>query len=135
MIVTICATFQSVLVNVSTPGATVPSVVSLEVSAMVTLAVGAVLSTTAKVAVPPSSVVLSPEIGVTEMPGPTAVATTLSENSDVLPPESVAVAVTRSPAPSTPAAKVNEKRRAVESIAPGTTPPTTPDPSKVWPSP
>ena len=98
---------------------------------MVTFAVGAVLSTTEKVAVPPSSVVVSPEVGVTVMPGPTAEATTLSENSEVLPPASVAVAVTRSPTPSTPAAKVNENCRAVESTDPGTAPLTTAEPSKV----
>ena len=70
VMVTVRATFQSVVVKVSTPGVTVPSVASLEASAMVTFAVGAVLSTTEKVAVPPSSVVVSPEVGVTVMPGP-----------------------------------------------------------------
>ena len=45
-----------------------PSVVSLELRPMVTSAVGWVFSTTVKVAVPPASVVVRPEVGVTVMP-------------------------------------------------------------------
>ena len=54
--------------NVRLAGETVPSVVSLELSAIVTSAVGCVLSTTVKVAVPPASVVVSPAVGVTVIP-------------------------------------------------------------------
>ena len=45
-----------------------PSVVSLELSPTVTSAVGCEARTTVKVAVPPASVVVSPEVGVTVMP-------------------------------------------------------------------
>ena len=45
-----------------------PSVVSLELSPIVTSAVGCELSTTVNVAVPPASVVVRPEVGVTVMP-------------------------------------------------------------------
>ena len=58
--VTVCATFQFAVVKVRLAGLTVPSVVSLELSAIVTSAVGWVLSTTVNVAVPPASVVVSP---------------------------------------------------------------------------
>ena len=52
-------------------GETVPSVVSLLVSATVTLAVGRDASITVKIRVRPAgaSVVTSPEVGVTVMPG------------------------------------------------------------------
>ena len=52
MTVTVCATFQFAVVKVRLAGLTVPSVVSLELRAIVTSAVGWVLSTTVKVAVP-----------------------------------------------------------------------------------
>ena len=55
--VTVCATFQLAVVKVSDAGATVPSVGSLELSAIVTSAVGCAVSTTVNVAVPPASVV------------------------------------------------------------------------------
>ena len=45
-----------------------PSVGSLELSAIVTFAVGCVLSTTVNVAVPPASVVVRPVVGVTVIP-------------------------------------------------------------------
>ena len=60
---------QFAAVNVRLAGATVPSVGSLELSAIVTSAVGCVVSTTVKVAVPPASVVVRPVVGVTVMPG------------------------------------------------------------------
>ena len=66
--VTVCATFQFAVVKVRLAGRTVPSVVSLELSAIVTLAVGCVLSTTVNVAVPPASVVVRPVVGVTVIP-------------------------------------------------------------------
>ena len=69
MTVTVCGAFQLAAVNVRLAGATVPSVVSLELSAIVTSAVGCAVSTTVKVAVPPASVVVRPEVGVTVMPG------------------------------------------------------------------
>ena len=54
--------------KVSDAGLTVPSVVSLELSPIVTSAVGCASSTTVNVAVPPASVVVSPLVGVTVMP-------------------------------------------------------------------
>src|SRR3954471_7828885 len=66
--VTVCAAFQLAGVNVSAAGETVPSVVSLEDSAMVTLAVGWALRATVKAAVPPASVVVRPAVGVTVIP-------------------------------------------------------------------
>ena len=66
--VTVCGTFQFAVVKVRLAGLTVPSVVSLELSPMVTSAVGWVFSTTVKVAVPPASVVVRPDVGVTVMP-------------------------------------------------------------------
>ncbi len=65
--VTSWAEFQLALVNTRLGGDTVPSVVSLLLSPMVTSAVGWLFSTTVKVAVPPASVVL-PEIADTVMP-------------------------------------------------------------------
>jgi hypothetical protein len=43
-------------------------VASPELNPMVTSAVGCVVRTTAKIAVPPASVVVRPEVGVTVMP-------------------------------------------------------------------
>ena len=67
--------FQFTPVNFTTPpanpmfsGLTVPSVGSLELSAMVTSAVGCDVRTIVKVAVPPASVVVRPVVGVTVMP-------------------------------------------------------------------
>ncbi len=69
MTVTVCAVFQLAGVKVRLVGETVPSVVSLLDSAMLTLALGWVPSTTVKVAVPPASVVIRPMVGLTVMPG------------------------------------------------------------------
>ena len=77
--------------NVSVVGLTVPSVVSLLERWITTGKAGTVFSFTVKVAVPPASVVVKPLVGVTVMPGATAV--WQAENSDVLPLGSVAVAV------------------------------------------
>ena len=55
------------VVKVRLAGLTVPSVVSLEVTLIVTFAVGCELRTTVNVAVPPASVVF-PEIADTVMP-------------------------------------------------------------------
>jgi len=66
--VIVCGTFQLAGVNVTDPVDTVPSAVLLDASAMVTLPSGSVSSTMLKVAVPPLSVVTSPDVGVTEMP-------------------------------------------------------------------
>ena len=66
--VTVCATFQFAGVNVRLAGADRALVVSLELSAIVTSAVGCDVSTTVNVAVPPASVVVRPEVGVTVMP-------------------------------------------------------------------
>src|SRR5688500_6151301 len=82
--VTVCATFQSLGVNVIDDTKAKPSVASPEDTAMVTSSVGCVPSTTVKLAVPPSSVVDSPATGVTAMEGATAAAATLRANSEVL---------------------------------------------------
>ena len=66
--VTACGTFQFAGVNVRLAGRTVPSVASLELSPMVTSAVGWLFRTMVKVAAPPASVVVRPEVGVTVMP-------------------------------------------------------------------
>src|SRR5712691_9878087 len=66
--VTVCATFQFAVVNVSDTGATVPSVRSFDDNPIVTLAVGWLVRTTANVAVPPASVVVSPDVGLTVIP-------------------------------------------------------------------
>ena len=47
---------------------TVPSVVSFELKPIVTSAVGCEFSTIVNVAVPPASVVVRPDVGVTVMP-------------------------------------------------------------------
>ena len=67
--VAVCAVFQLAGVKVKFAGDTVPSVVSLLESAIVTSAVGWLVSTTVKAALPPASVVTrSPPIDVTVMP-------------------------------------------------------------------
>ena len=66
--VTVWAVFQLAVVNVKLAGETVPSAVLLDERPRVTLAVGCELSTTVKVAVPPASVVVSPDVGVTVIP-------------------------------------------------------------------
>ena len=60
--VTVCATFQFPLVKMRLAGLTVPSVGLLELRAIVTSAVGSVVSTTVNVAVPPASVVVRPAV-------------------------------------------------------------------------
>src|SRR5688572_15452060 len=66
--VTVCGTLQSPLPKVRDAGATVPSVRSDELSAMVTSAVGSVSSTIVNVVAPPASDVASPATGTTVMP-------------------------------------------------------------------
>ncbi len=66
--VTVCATFQFAGVNVSEPGATVPSVRSALVTGSVTFATGCVLRTTVNVAVAPHSPVSRPAVGATVIP-------------------------------------------------------------------
>jgi hypothetical protein len=61
--VTVCGTFQSAAVNVRLAAETVPSVVSLEATGMTTSAVGSLVRTTVKLAVPPASVVPRPATG------------------------------------------------------------------------
>src|SRR5207247_2280361 len=61
--------FQLAAVKVRLDGDTVPSFVLELLRPMVTLLVGWELRTTLKLAVPPASVVTSPEVGVTVMPG------------------------------------------------------------------
>ena len=66
---TVCGVSQFAAVNVSCAAEIVPSVRSELDSPIETSAVGAALRTIEKVAVPPASVVNSPEIGVTVIPG------------------------------------------------------------------
>src|SRR5258706_415092 len=68
-IVTVCGVLQLAAEKVSDDATGVPSVVSLETIEKVTLAVGCVARTTVNVACPPASVVVSPLVGVTVMPG------------------------------------------------------------------
>ena len=56
--VTVCGTFQFVAVNVRLGGLTAPSVVSLLLSGIMTLAVGWLFSDTLKVTLPPASLVV-----------------------------------------------------------------------------
>src|SRR5438093_1100013 len=66
--VTVCATFQFAAVNVSEAGATVPSVRSLDDSAIVTLAADWLRKANVHVAVPPASVGVSPDVGLPVIP-------------------------------------------------------------------
>ena len=66
--VIVCGVFQLALVKVTLAALTVPSVGSFEIKPIVTSAVGCEFSTTVKVAVPPASVVVKPDVGVTVMP-------------------------------------------------------------------
>jgi len=68
VMVMVCGTFQFTVVNVTLPALTVPSVVSVELSPIVTSAVGWAFNTTVNVAVPPASVVTSPDVGTTVIP-------------------------------------------------------------------
>ena len=68
MSVTVWAVFQLAAVKVRLAGETVPSAVLPDERPIVTLAVGCELSTTVKVAVPPASVVVRPDVGVTVSP-------------------------------------------------------------------
>ena len=83
--VTVWATFQLALVKVSPAGATVPSVASLELSAMSTSAMGCEVSATVKVAVPPPSPVW-PEIRLTWIPA-LSLSTTLTVSEGAAAPE------------------------------------------------
>ena len=65
---TVWAVFQLPVVNVTLAGATVPSAVSVLESPIETLAVGWLVSTMLNVAVPPASVVVSPDVGLTVIP-------------------------------------------------------------------
>ena len=60
--------FQSSGVKIRADGETVPTAGLLENRPMLTSAVGSLVSATEKVAVPPTSVVISPEVGVTTNP-------------------------------------------------------------------
>jgi hypothetical protein len=60
--------FQLTVVKVTLFGETLPSVGSLLESGIVTVAVGCLFSTMVNVAVPPASVVVKPEVGVTVTP-------------------------------------------------------------------
>ncbi len=67
--VTTCGVFQVAGVIVTLAGDTVPSVRSLDDSAITTSATGWLLSVMPNVALPPCSVVTRPAAGVARMPG------------------------------------------------------------------
>ena len=66
--VTVCVVLQLTVLKVTLDGDTVPSKILLLLRLITTLAIGWVLSTIVKVAVPPASVVTSPEVGLTVIP-------------------------------------------------------------------
>ena len=66
--VTVCDIFQLAAPKVTLGGETVPSVESLLLRTILTLAVGWEVSTMVKVAWPPASLVTSPEVGLTVIP-------------------------------------------------------------------
>ncbi len=76
--VTVCGVLQLAVVKVSEPADTPPSVASETDRPTVTLAVGALRSTTENVAVPPPSVVVSPLSGVTTKPATLIVTVSVS---------------------------------------------------------
>ena len=65
---TICGESQFADVKTTEEGDTVPSLVSSEVSPIVTFAVGSESRTIVKRAMPPASVVVSPLVGLTVIP-------------------------------------------------------------------
>ena len=67
--VTVCGVAQLAVVNVRLDAETVPSPVFELLTGIVTLALGWLLSTTVNDAVPPASVVVRPEAGLTVIPG------------------------------------------------------------------
>ena len=68
MTVTVWAAFQFALVNVRLAVETVPSAVLLLATGITTSAMGWLVRTTVKLALPPASVVTRPAVGVTVMP-------------------------------------------------------------------
>ena len=66
--VTVCVVLQLAAPKVTLVGETVPSKILLLLRPIITSAVGSLLSLIVKVAVPPASVVTSPEVGVTVNP-------------------------------------------------------------------
>src|ERR1041385_9218988 len=70
--VTVCGRFQSAAVNVRLETELEPSVASLDATGMTTSAVGWLVRTTGKLAVPPASVVPRPATGGTVMPAPSS---------------------------------------------------------------
>ena len=84
--VTVCATFQFAAVKITLAGLTVPSVTSFEIKPIVTSAVGCEVRTTVKVAVPPASLVVSPDVGVTVMPA-VSLSRLVTDTSDAFRPE------------------------------------------------
>src|SRR5262245_60730465 len=93
--------FQLLDLNVSGVGDTVPSVRSELDKLIVTFAVGWLVSTTLNVAVPPASVVVNPEMGVTRIGGARLISTAIPA---VLPSTSLMSTVVL------PAARHSERR-------------------------
>ena len=83
--VTVCAVFQFVDVNVTLAGLTAPSVTSSELSAMLTSALGCDVSLTVNVAVPPASVVVRPDVGLTVTPAASSSVLVTATSATVIP--------------------------------------------------
>src|SRR5437773_503431 len=79
--VTVCATLHFPTLHATDPGATVPSVKSLDDNPIETFAVGWVFRTTVNVAVPPASVVVRPAVGFTVIPA-TSLSLFVTDTSD-----------------------------------------------------
>ena len=92
--VTVWGTFQFAGVKFTLAGVTVPSAVLLELRSIVTSAVGCDVRTMVKVAVPPASVVVRPEVGVTVMTD-VSLSMLVTETSLAIEPVVVAVAARR----------------------------------------
>ena len=81
--VSVCAVLQFAGVNVTLTGDTVPSVSSSEIRPIVTSAVGWVFSTIVNWSMPPCSVVVRPDVGLTVIPtaGPVLTPSTLTSST------------------------------------------------------
>jgi hypothetical protein len=81
--VTVCGVFQFAAVNVTLATEMVPSAVLLLLSGIVTLAVGWLFNTTVNDALPPASVVVSPDVGLTVIPA-VSLSVFVTDTSDAL---------------------------------------------------
>jgi hypothetical protein len=86
VMVAVCGVFQFAWVKVRLDGLTVPWVKSFELTPIVTSAAGCEVSTTVKLAVPPASLMVSPDVGVTVMPA-VSLSRLVTDTSDAFRPE------------------------------------------------